>query len=371
MKIQKNQPLLWVFLASTFLNGVLWEGIGWIALLFIMISGKGIRNSLVLSWNEVKVLILMILIAGYVVLQVCALHLNITETIRLYGITKTVSAFLIVYFFMNPYIKTHDVIREILPLLFIVNWLYIVYLVTDIKALNVIGGSRNYLGAINVLFVPYILKFLPKEKRSLKIFWIGTLVLLALFIGSRTTLATIVIAFLLTGLLEDGIEKKFKALLLAMSGFLLILILLPVLGKNANFSRAISILTTIADKSRSDLADSMWNQFYSYSNMQQLIGNGNNLITWREAPPHNFIYELLLCYGKIGTFAFLAGIVITIVIILKSDALEKKYCVLVICITLIVGLVQPFITSGYFFQCLVAMVTLALWNRDNCIARSS
>lgn len=371
MTTNKNQILLWIFLISTFMHGVVWEAIGWIALLFIMFNSKGIRKPLTFSANEIKTCFVFCIIILYVVLQINMLHLNIAQTIRLYGITKSVIAFLIVYFFLNRYIQNNDILSEILPLIFILNIMYIIYLITGLDIFNVIGGSRNYLGAINVLFIPYILKFIPKEKKVLKFVWISKIILIAFFIGSRTTFVLTVAAFLLTGLMEKGIKKKFRVAFICLLSINLICLMLPIIGKNANFSRAFSVFKSISDQARSDLADSMWEQYNNYSYLQKLIGNGNNLVTWREAPPHNFIYELLLCYGKIGTILFVLGIVIVIVMLLKSKSSNKRYSLLIIGLTLIVGLVQPFITSGYLFQCLVAIVTLAILNRENPIGWSS
>ena len=371
MIVKKNQILIWIFLLSTCMNGILWEVIGWMVLLLILISDKGIHNFRVLSRNEIKVLFIFFFVIAYVVMQVTLLHLNSAETIRLYGITKTVIAFLIIYFFLNHYIRNNDIVSEILPLILILNLTYIFYLITGYETLNLIGGSRNYLGVINILFIPYILKFIPPRKKITKIVWTILIILMALFLGSRTTLALTVATFLLTGLLENGLRTKIKVLLLSLLCLILVYTMLPFLGKSTNFVRAFSVFMSIKDQARIDLADSMWKQFDSYCNLQQLIGNGNNLIIWREAPPHNFIYELLLCYGTIGTFFFIFGVVITILIITTSNSLNKKYCLLIIGMALIVGLVQPFITSGYLFQCLVGIVTLGLFYKDNSIRWSS
>lgn len=371
MTVKRNQILLWIFLISTFMNGIVWEGVGWIVLLLIIFIEKGIHNFWVLNLNEVKVLAILLLVTAYVVMQVNLLHLNNAETIRLYGISKTVIAFLIVYFFLNLYIRNNDILIDIFPLIFLCDLTYIIYLVTDYEIFNLIGGSRNYLGAINVLFIPYVLKFIPKERKMIKIIWMAFIILIALFVGSRTTLAMTLAAFLATGLLENGLQKKIKALLSLLICVPLVYIMLPVIGRNANFSRAITVFVSLSDQARMDLSDSMWNQYNSYSTLQQLIGSGNNLIGWREAPPHNFVYELLLCYGKIGTFLFLLGVVITIIVIFKSKSPNKKYCVLIIGMALIVGLVQPFITSGYFFQCLVGIITLDIFYKRNSVVRSS
>lgn len=371
MTVKKNQILLWIFLISTFMNGVVWEGVGWIALLLIAFNEKGVHNSSVLNFNEAKVLSIILFVVIYVAIQVNLLRLNSVEIIRLYGISKTAIAFLIVYFFLNRYISKNDILMDILPLMLILDLTYIIYLVTGYEAFNLIGGSRNYLGAINILFIPYILKFIPKRKKIIKIIGTAMIILIALFIGSRTTLAMTVAAILATGLLEKGAEKKIKIFFALLLFIPLSYIMLPIIGKNANFSRAFSVFVSIKDQARVDLIDSMWDQYNNYSNLQQLVGSGNNLIGWREAPPHNFVYELLLCYGKIGTSLFLLGVVITIIVIVKSKSINKRYCLLIIGMALIIGLVQPFITSGYFFQCLVGMVTLGIFYKGNSDVRGS
>ena len=62
---------------------------------------------------------------------------------------------------------------------------------------------------------------------------------------------------------------------------------------------------------------------------------------------------------------------ITIIVIVKSKSINKRYCLLIIGMALIIGLVQPFITSGYFFQCLVGMVTLGIFYKGNSDVRGS
>ncbi len=365
VKITQDKCFIWLFLISTCLDGIIWEAFGWGAVILIYIMYKKESSILSVRKNKLYFCFPLAAVMAYVITQICILNLNLAQSIRLYGITKTVITFLIVYLLLGEYIKDHDVLQDILPLLLLINWISAVYIVTGNERFNIIGGSRNYLGAIDVVIIPYILKFMPKEKKKTKIFWISTILLLALFSGSRTLLVASLVAICFTILLEGNLTKKLQYLVMAMAAVLILLMLAPVMGNNDNFSRAMSIFTSLADQARSDLADSALVQYQGYSEIQKLIGNGNNLVTWREAPPHNFIYELLLCYGKIGVIAFLTAVGGVVSAILVSRNKNKKYAVLVIFLALIVGLVQPFITSGFLFQIVAAMSCFTLLKLGN------
>ncbi len=365
MRITQDKCLIWLLIATTCLSSSIWEIVGWGAIFLLYLMYKRESSMLCISKYKLSLCIPLAAVIAYVMIQICILNLNLSQSIRLYGITKTVITFLIVYLFLGEYIQDHDVLQDILPLLLLINWISALYIVTGNERFNVIGGSRNYLGAIDVVIIPYILKFMPSEKKKTKILWIATILLLALFSGSRTLLVASLVAICFTILLEGNLTKKLKYLIIAAAFVLVLLMLLPVMGGNDNFSRAISIFTSLADQARSDLADSALTQYQGYSEIQKLIGSGNNLITWREAPPHNFIYELLLCYGKIGVFTFLTAVAGVIFAILASRNVNRKYAVLVIFLALIVGLVQPFITSGFLFQIVAAISCLTLLKLGN------
>ena len=57
---------------------VVWEGVGWIALLLIAFNEKGVHNSSVLNFNEAKVLSIILFVVIYVAIQVNLLRLNLS-----------------------------------------------------------------------------------------------------------------------------------------------------------------------------------------------------------------------------------------------------------------------------------------------------
>lgn len=252
-----------------------------------------------------------------------------------------------------------DIIMDSLPLLLLLNGITAIYLVMGNKGINIIGGSRNYLGAIDVMLMPYIFKVHVSQRKGLiRFVWFITIVLLSLFSGSRTLMATAVIAFASIMLMEGNISKKIKYFLIGGVLVVIVFVMSSVFGVTENFARARSVFYSISDQARYDLMESAFEQFNSYSHIEKLIGNGNNLIIWREAPPHNVVLEILLCYGIIGLIFWGSTALVMIICIIKANNTYKKYALLVIFLALIIGFVQPFITTGYTFQVIMSFSVL-------------
>ena len=151
--MSKAKLALWMFILSTLFSGVIWEAVGWISLIYCCYLGKRKRFTTIKKESVPEILILFFIV-GYVIIQCFLLNLDVASIIRLYGITKTLFAMPIMILLLKDFIFKRDVIIEILPILLIVDWITIISLITKIEALNILGGSQNYLGAINVILFP-------------------------------------------------------------------------------------------------------------------------------------------------------------------------------------------------------------------------
>ena len=293
------------------------------------------------------------------------MNLDVASIIRLYGITKTLFAMPIMILLLKDFIFKRDVIIEILPILLIVDWITIISLITKIEALNILGGSQNYLGAINVILFPYIFKFFPgKIYKGYRKWFFITLVLLMIFSGSRTLMLTTAISFGFTVILEKDLNKKIRYLLLIILVALIGLFVLNSVASDSLIARGLSVFTNLNDASRSGLAMFTQRQYERYSNLEKLIGNGNTIVLSQMKPAHNVFREVLLCYGKIGLIFYIVYIIIGILFIFRCKSVNKAYLLMVVFLALLIGWVQPFLTSGYLFQVVIAFVMIRLYYAD-------
>lgn len=358
VKVRLNHLCLIMYILSTLFEGVLWEGIGWLALVYIFVSVRS--YALTYSRRSRALCLALICIIVYVILQIYALSLNSTQVVRLYGITKTVAALPIVALCLTDYTKTYNPIKDILPALLIIDVIMFVYLITGIESLNIVHGTRNYIGAINVILLPYIWIYYPDTRKWEKGLFILFVFLLSLFSGSRTTLATSMIAVAGLVSLDKSSSKKIKYIALFSVVILILFIVASSVGLTENLSRGISVLTNLHDQSRIDLSTSAIGQYNGYTDLQKKIGNGNNLVLWREAPPHNCFQEVLLCYGLYGLVGFIAGIIVCVLICFNKKYSNKRCLLLELGLAILIGLVQPFITTGYLFQICFSISFIAL-----------
>lgn len=361
MKTTHNQILLWVFIISTLIGGILSEVIGWIALFILFYSNKSYRKRENFCTNSFENILLIIIVLSFYIVQIIELHLGISESIRLYGITKTVIAFVIVRMLLGPVITKKDIIEDVFNLLLIVNIYALIVIIRNGDAAIVLGGSRNYIGAIDVVLIPYVLRFMPPNRKKSRAIWLIVTFALTLFSGSRSMLLAAIVAVAATVVLGEGIQRKIKYFILFGIVASLILMFGDVFSNASGFSRSFSIFSTFSDKARSDLFDSFVVQYGQYSDLQKMIGSGNNLIVWRGAPPHNFILELLLCFGKIGLALF---VISTLVVVFRLLRNKKKYSCLIIGLSILINLVQPFITTGYLFQVMMSMACLTIYIKE-------
>lgn len=369
MIILKNRIVIWLFLLSTTLPGIFWEVIGWLSLFYVLIKSKK-RKKMVINRDKLVVVFIVLITISVVIAQIVVLHLSILQIIKLYGITKTVIAFPIMYLMLGDYISQHDVIEDILPFILIIDWITIIALVTENSSLNLIGGSRNFLGAVNVLLFPGVYKFFPLNNKKTKFFYLATLLLLVLFSGSRTLMATAAIIFLGMVVLEKSINKKARNIMFTILIILIAILLMEILGQGQALSRGMSVFKGIEDQARVDLFYSARMQYAEYSKIEKMIGNGDVIVTWRQAPVHNCFFEILLCYGKIGFVLFCIYLFWIMVRILKSNSQNRIYMFLIFGVTILMGLVQPFITTGFLFQVVAALAILNLYYAEKYTERS-
>lgn len=362
--ISKAKLALWLFILSTLFSGVIWEAIGWISLLYCCYLEKSNRFATIKKESIPEIFILLIII-GYVIMQCVSLQLNFTSIVRLYGITKTLFAMLVIILLLKDFIFDIDVIVEILPVLLVVDWITIISLITNVEALNILGGSQNYLGAINVILFPYIFKFFPAKsyKRYRNCFFI-TLVLLMIFSGSRTLVLTTAISFCFTVILEKDLNKKIRYFLFMALVLLVGLFVLNSVASDSLVARGLSVFTNLSDASRSGLTMFAQRQYERYSDLEKLIGNGDTIVLSQMKPVHNVFREVLLCYGKIGMIFYIAYVIVGIMFIFRCKSKNKAYLLMIVFLTLLIGWVQPFLTSGYLFQIIVAFTMIRLYCSD-------
>lgn len=328
--MSKAKLALWMLILSTLFSGVIWEAVGWISLIYCCYLGKRKRFTTIKKESVPEILILFFIV-GYVIIQCFLLNLDVASIIRLYGITKTLFAMPIMILLLKDFIFKRDVIIEILPILLIVDWITIISLITKIEALNILGGSQNYLGAINVILFPYIFKFFPgKIYKGYRKWFFITLVLLMIFSGSRTLMLTTAISFGFTVILEKDLNKKIRYLLLIILVALIGLFVLNSVASDSLIARGLSVFTNLNDASRSGLAMFTQRQYERYSNLEKLIGNGNTIVLSQMKPAHNVFREVLLCYGKIGLIFYIVYIIIGILFIFRCKSVNKAYLLMVV-----------------------------------------
>lgn len=361
MKTTQNQILLWVFIISTLIGGIISEAIGWMALFILFYNNRNYRKIERYCTNSIENLLLVVIVIFFYIVQVVELHLGLGESIRLYGITKTVVAFMIVRILLGPMIVREDIIEDVFYLLLFVNAYALIVILRNGDAASVLGGSRNYIGAIDVVLLPYVLRFMPENRKKSRVIWLIVTFGLTLFSGSRSMLLSAIIAVAATVVLGEGLQRKIKYFILFGIVACLILMFGDIFSNAGGFSRSFSIFTVFSDKARSDLFDSFVVQYGQYSELQKMIGSGNNLIVWRETPPHNFVLEILLCFGKVGLSVF---IISTLVVIFRLLRNKKKYSCLIIGLGLLINLVQPFITTGYLFQVIMSIACLTVYTKE-------
>ncbi len=361
MKITQNKILLWIFVVSTLINGIVPEAIGWGVLFILFYNHRRYRKIETYSTYSFENTLLLVLIIIFYIVQIAELHLSTSESIRLYGITKTVVAFVLVRILLGPMISQDDIIADIFPLMLIINIYALVVILLKGDAATVLGGSRNYIGAIDVVLIPYVLRFMPLEKKKSRAVWLIVTFALTIFSGSRSMLLAAIIAVAATAILREGLQRKIKYMILFVIVALLAVMFGGIFNNVGGFSRAFSVFNGFSDQARSDLFDSFVVQYGQYSDLEKLIGSGNNLIVWRGAPPHNFALEMLLCFGKIGLALFLVVTIITAIRFLKH---KKKYTCLIIGLAIMINLVQPFITTGYLFQVMMSIVCLTIYTKE-------
>lgn len=340
-------------------DGAIWEILGLIALVYMYLHQRKKDYYYSFSYKDSKFFyFVIVVVALYVIMQVLQLKLEPGQIIRLYGISKTTFALPIVYLCLRGNFRTESVVRVILPFILMVNWTQIVYLISDIEMFNILNGRANYLGCIDLLFLPFVLKLdrtIPKMQRRIFLLTFAGQLLLS---GSRSVMLVSVVVILGVFLSEKDIKVKLRYcafLALAFVG------LAFVATSSDLVTRALSVFIDRSDAAREGLFMFAQRQFDGYTELEKVIGNGDVLVISQNKPVHNFFWELLLCYGKLGVALWLSYILIMVILIIKRRPRDWYFIILETMCVFVIGYVQPFMTTGFLFQFVVAVTIFQIY----------
>ena len=362
--------LVLIFILSTIFNGALWESIGILAIILLALFNKN-KISKTMGKYRLCAVLLGLSIGFYTVVQILILDLSFGAAIRLYGITKTLSTFLLIYFLFVDYKNTKKVLDSIIILILFVDWLTISKFILDgNRDFSFIGGSANYLGAINSIILIYVLKFFSKKPKAYELIWYITILAIFVMTGSRSLLIILIGILLAYLYFEKNKIMRHRCSFFAAS---IVTIAIVILSSVLNFgylNRSLNVFNTVKDNSRLFLAASSLTQYNGYSLWQKIIGNGDVNIQICEqegfqAPSHNFILEILLCYGGLGLFLYICCIIlITYFMYFDKTCNNKNYILLLWLVFWGYGFVHPFVTTGHLFQFIVSIMSLTIARKE-------
>lgn len=358
-KVRGDDLALYVFLIASLFDGIVFEIIGVGALVYLIYFQIRFGTDNYYSQQDKRFCVFAIFIAvAYVIVQIVLLKLNGTEIVKLYGVTKTVLALPIIYFAIGPSLNTDDKVKKIFPLIIIINVIQLLYMISGLEFLNILSGRSNYIGAIDILFLPYVLKFGDvKNKYQRGLFLL--IFFLQLFVsGSRSVLLIAVIMVFFLVIAEKNLQRKLVYILLFVIASIFVFYLAAT---NDYLSRALSVFSDRSDAARTGLFMFAERQYAAYSPLKQLIGNGDVMVLSQTKPVHNVFWELLLCYGKVGLCLWIAYTVLLIIKCVIRKLNNKYYLLLLTGCTLLVGYVQPFLTTGFLYQVLFSIVILQIY----------
>ncbi len=246
-----------------------------------------------------------------------------------------------------------------------------------------LGASINYFAAINSLFLCYFLYIISKKgSRKLSIYLATCISIASIFISlSRVCIAVSVImlfAYAIKNLIgscqkyvaSNLIRYLFRILFLV--GFLCV-IFVYLYKSSSNFQNSVEsiiyyfkrIQTVRIGSSR----EVLWGNAWEIIRSNPLFGTGTPLVndnTMNLAAPHNFVLEILLMVGFVG-FAIYLGFYFPIYArIIKSCERSNRFYIFLIMITYyMINLVQPFISTSYFYNTLFGIMILSLKENYN------
>ena len=241
-----------------------------------------------------------------------------------------------------------------------------------LRGISSTGNSVNYLAALNVLAIPYLIYQMKNNKIkhnmiSRLLFVILLLVfLLGIFIsGSRIAILALVVESLLFFIFILKPRFSFKLLYYIPLVILIVLVFqniyidyLSIWVENG-LNRVVNIFNGSIILTDRDIINRKSLEILSSSNI--LIGKGDSFLynisffdkIIERTHPHNFILEILMHSGILGMIIFLLYYSFLTRSIYKKLKTRKKslyMCYLMIFVGLIITLTQPFLTSGLLFN---------------------
>lgn len=354
-----------LLLISTIFNGITFEIFGVVSLFILLyknvhIAKENYRFNKLYKMELRLNLYVLIGVLLYFVLQIFVLRLNIQQITRLYGITKTVFAFPIIWVCMRNLIANGLGISSILPVIILMNYMNFVYMLSNIDIFNFFNGSVNYVGAVDLILFPFVMSWDKKVGSLQRVLFIISFILIVVFSGSRSVL--LVSCIMLFGMMLLETDRRRKKLFLAIVIAAAVLMTIALLTGNEMVMRAVSAFTNRSDAARNQLAILAELQYSFYPKLNQLLGSANNLVVSQQKPVHNFVWELLLTYGKIGIILWSIWMLLLGAVLFVYSKERKRIILLSIC-WLLINYVQPFMTTGFLSQIVVSMEILQLFLR--------
>lgn len=375
MKIKLDSLMLNLFVVLNVLNGIIWEFFGLVFIGYYLLKNFFIKSDRINAW---RVLAGMCVIwAIYVYIQYLILDLDFTSIIRLYGITKTICMPCVILLCFNSKSENRDIILTIYPAVMLIVVLAVIDYLFGTNFLTV--GSVNYVGSICILILAYTLKEMSDKYKLWRTLFMLLTFIIVLVSGSRSVILAMVMVLVYTVLTEQDPRKKICYFSIAVVVAAILLFFVITLGINYdynasrggdtilnNISRALSVFTPEGrvDQARDDLNTRALAQYEVSSELQKMIGTGDNRVHIGMKPVHNCFLEVLLCYGVIGLVYYIVYLILLCRILIKESK-DVKYTFLILLIALLFGLVQPFLTTGTVFQMIIGFVFLTCINKKN------
>ncbi|MGS2777499.1 O-antigen ligase family protein [Robertmurraya sp. GLU-23] len=244
-----------------------------------------------------------------------------------------------------------------------------------LRGISSTGSSINYIAALNILTLPYIvyqiITFGRKKKiiTVLNFLFLGIMLLGIFLSGSRIAFAVLIIEALVMIL----ITIRYRLVNYKSLYYVPIIILLALLFFNfskdfgngwisSGWERALTIFDGgYKDSARETLID-YGIEVFNRSNI--LIGKGDSFLyeinvsteVFARTYPHNFILEILLHSGLLGLLNFLLYFFFFISVIfikLRNSRIELYISLLIIGSGFAIAYTQPFMTSGVLFNFII------------------
>ncbi|MBQ9298578.1 MAG: O-antigen ligase family protein [Clostridia bacterium] len=240
-------------------------------------------------------------------------------------------------------IKIHDIIRPIELFILIINFILMIELIinTDIRTTTVLGNINTYISFM-LINLPVVISYSTKNKGEgiLKSLTIVLSFVFFILAGSRFGIVGLLVECIFYAWINNKINKEtvFMSFKITLLGIVIIVLLYNV---NTSFKKVIERTFEYPIRIYSMITNSDYNSPYQpseksltrekiyYKSLQTirnnlLIGTGRPTVFfdgWGHQGAHNYILEILLCYGVLG-----GGIYISLAIypIIKVAANKKN-----------------------------------------------